>query len=194
MARALPLTMYGILVALEADPVPGPVEERLAVAFGLDRSASRGIDRLGADPGPDRPGGGRLGSLQHAVQVAEALIGAVGRVAAGHPERPRDVRPIAADRAADVEDDRLAGRDHPVGCLVVRRGGVGPRADDREVGLVVALGDEPLADLVRDIGLGPAHQPAAGDLGDDPVGGVGRRRQERDLVGVLDDPEPAKHG
>ena len=65
----------------------------------------------------------------------------------------------------------------------------GPGADDREVGLVVALGDEPLADLARDVGLGPADQPAGGDLGDDPVGGVGRRGQQRDLVGVLDDPE-----
>ena len=35
-------------------------------------------------------------------------------------------------------------------------------------------------------------QPAAGDLGDDPVGGVGRLGQQRDLVGVLDDPEPAE--
>ena len=77
---------------------------------------------------------------------------------------------------------------------MVWRGGVWARADDREVRLVVALGDEPLADLARDVGLGPADQLAGGDLGDDPIGGVGRRGQQRDLVGVLDDPEPAEHG
>ena len=60
------------------------------------------------------------------------------------------------------------------------------------MGVVVALGDEPLADLARDVGLGAPDQATAGDLGDDPVGGVGGLGQQRDLVGVLDDPQLAQ--
>ena len=60
--------------------------------------------------------------------------GPVRRVAAGHPQRPRDVRAVAAERAADVEDDRLAGLDDPLRRLVVRRRRVRAGADDRERG------------------------------------------------------------
>ena len=48
----------------------------------------------------------------------------------------------------------------------------GPEPTIAKCGLVVALGDEPLADLARDVGLGAPDQPAGGDLRDDPVGGV----------------------
>ena len=110
-----------VLVALEADPVPGPVEERLAVALGLDRLAGRGVDRAAGDARRDGLHRGRLGVVQHPEQVPEALVRALGRVAAGHPQGPRDVRAVAAEDPADVEDDRLAGLDDPVGRLVVRR-------------------------------------------------------------------------
>ena len=69
---------------------------------------------------------------------------------------------------------------------------LGPEPDDREMGIVMTLGDQSLADLARDIRLGPPDQRAAGDLGDDPVGGVGGLGQQGDLVGVLDDPELAQ--
>ena len=179
---------------LEPDPVPGPVEERLAVALRLDRRARGGIDRLAGVPGRTARVAGRLGAVQDREQVPESLVGPLRRVAAGDPQRPRDVRAVAAERAADVEHDRLAGPDHPVGRLVVRRRRVGAGADDREVGLVVALGDEPLADLPRDVGLGPADQPPGRDLGDDPIGGLGGQPQQRDLVGVLDHPQVAQDG
>ena len=146
-----------LLVALEPDPVTGPMEERVAVALGLDRIAGGGVDGLGGDPGPDRAGRGGLGALQDAEQVPEPLVGAVRRVAAGHPERARDVRAVAVDRAADVEDDRLAGRDDALRRLVMGRGGVRARADDREMGLLVAFGDEALADLARDVRLRSAR-------------------------------------
>ena len=110
-------------------------------------------------------------------------------VAAGDPQRPGDVAAVAAERAADVEDDRLARLDDPLGRLVVGRRGVRAGADDREVGLLVALGDEPVADLARDVGLGPADEATGGDLGDDPVGGLGGEPEQRDLVGVLRHPE-----
>ena len=74
----------------------------------------------------------------------------------------------------------------------MRRGRVGPRADDRELGAVVAFGDEALADLARDVGLGPPDEPAVGDLVDHPVGGLGGEPEEGDLVGVLHDPQLAQ--
>ena len=68
----------------------------------------------------------------------------------------------------------------------------GPGPDDREIGLVVAFGDEPLPDLGGDVRLRPADQAAGGDARDDPVRRVRRERQQRDLVGVLDHPQLAQ--
>ena len=72
------------------------------------------------------------------------------------------------------------------------RGAVRPGADDRELGKVVAFGQQPLANLARDVGLGSADQRAGGDLLDDAIGGLGRQPEELDLVGVLDHPELAE--
>ena len=63
---------------------------------------------LAGHAGPDRAGRLGLGVLEHVVQLAELVVRAAGRVAAGHPDRARDVAGVAADRAADVEHDRLA--------------------------------------------------------------------------------------
>ena len=57
---------------------------------------------------------------------------------------------------------------------------------------VVTFGDESLANLARDVRLGPPDERATGDLGDDPVGGVRGLGQKGDLVGILHDPELAK--
>ena len=114
--------------------MPGPVEERLAVAFVVDDLAGGGIDRLAGDARRERP----------RVPVAWAWYRTLNRWRkrssgpfAGSPpvthKRPRDVRAVAAQRAADVEDDRLAGLDHAVRGLVVGRGGVRAGADDREI-------------------------------------------------------------
>ena len=73
-----------------------------------------------------------------------------------------------------------------------RRRRVRPGGDDREQPELVALGDEPLADLARDVGLGPADEPAGRDRGHDAIGGVGRLAEQGDLVGVLDHPEVAQ--
>ena len=85
------------------------------------------------------------------------------------------------------------GLDDPIRRLVVRRGGVRARSRrSRTAAVVVALGDEPLADLAGDVGLGPPDQPTGRDLGHDPVGRLGGQSQQRDLVGVLDHPQVAQ--
>ena len=53
----------------------------------------------------------------------------------------------------------------------------------------MTLGNEPLADLVGDVGLRPADEAPAGDLRNDPIGCLGGEPEQRDLVVVLRDPE-----
>ena len=50
----------------------------------------------------------------------------------------------------------------------------------------MALVDEALADLVRDVGLGPSDQPAGGNCRNDSVGGMRGHSQQGDLVRILD--------
>ena len=71
----------------------------------------------------------------------------------------------------------------------MRRRGVRPGADDREVGFVVAFGEQPVADFTRHVCLGPSDQPPAGNLGDDAICRLGREAEQRDLVGVFRHPE-----
>ena len=150
--------------------------------------------RSHGDAGPDgrrSPPPGRRWSTSY--RRRNVVVGAERRVAAGHPDHARDVARVAADGAADVEHDRLAGADHPLARLVVRRRAVGPRRDDPELGDLVALGEQPLPDLARDVGLGATDQRPAGDRGDHPVGGVGGPPQQLDLVRVLAHPQRAQH-
>ena len=65
-------------------------------------------------------------------------------------------------------------------------------ADDRKVGVVVALRDEPLADLPCDIGFGPPDQAPPGDLADHAIGGLRREAQQGDLIGILDHAQVAQ--
>ena len=59
----------------------------------------------------------------------------------------------------------------------------------------MALVDQPLADLVRDVGLGPPDQPAGGNCRDDAIGGMRGHPQQRDLVRILDRPQlPQQRG
>ena len=128
-----------ILVALEADAVAGAMDEVLAEAGVGDHLAAGRIDVLGghARLAPHRSRS-CWAAAEHVVQAAE-LVGRALIVVAGHPERARDVRAVALEPAADVEHDRLAGLDHPLARLVVRRGRVGTAGHDPERGLVVAL-------------------------------------------------------
>src|SRR5262245_65022403 len=92
-----------VLVALEADSVPGPVDERLAIALAVDDVPGGRVDRLGRGARADGPGRGLLRGEQHAEQVTVFLVRPVGVVAAGDPQGPGRVAVVPAERAADVE-------------------------------------------------------------------------------------------
>ncbi len=121
-------------MSLETDAVPRPMDEAFAITLGGDPVARHGVDRLAGDPRADGPRRRLLRTEQHAEEVPEPLVGTARRVPAGHPERSGDVRAVAAQRAPDVEHDRLAWLDDPLGCLVMRRGGVRAGGDDGKRG------------------------------------------------------------
>ena len=102
-----------------------------------------------------------------------------------HPQRARDVRGVATQPSADVQQQRLAGRDDPVVRLVMWRGAPGTAGHDPEAGAVVALVDEPRPDLGRDVRLGATHQPSGRETRDHAIGGLCRGAQQRDLGGIL---------
>ena len=64
-----------VLVPIETDAVPSPVEERRSVARLVDHVPCRAIDGLAGDPGADRPGPCGLGLVEGAEQVSERTIG-----------------------------------------------------------------------------------------------------------------------
>src|SRR4051812_4185792 len=110
-----------ILVALEPNTVARAMDEQLAHARISDHRACRGIDLLALDARPNRVARRLLRALENFVQSGEIVARRGARVAR-HPHRPRDVRAVARDGAADVDDDRFAGLNDTLGRLVVRRG------------------------------------------------------------------------
>ena len=105
----------GLLVHRQPDAVPGAVHERLGQAFGGQHVARGGVDLFGGDAGPHRLDGGLLGALQHRIAPRHFGIGLADAVGA------RRVGVVARFvRAADVDDDDVAGAQFAVRALVVR--------------------------------------------------------------------------
>ncbi len=127
-------------------------------------------------------------SQQHLVvrrelgrRLADAVgAGLVRAVAVGH-------------RAADVDDDRVAGLDHAVGELVVRAGAVRAARHDDEVDTHVALGDDRVGDVLADLALGAAGAQPLRHLGVDPVDRRTGTAQRLDLLRRLAHPQLAQH-
>ena len=143
-------------------------------------------------PGPDRVGRGLPGRrASTSYRRAELLVRPDRRSPPVDPDRPRDVRAVAAHRAADVDDDRLAGArsrarrprggarrcSGPEATIAERAGRRGPR---------------------RRAGRGPrGRRPprSARRAGPPAIASTTRSAacagppQQRDLVGVLDHPE-----
>ena len=144
----------------------------------IERAARSTV--LTLDAGLDSGCAGGLGALEHLVQLCE-LLGRADVSDRRDPHRARDVRAIPGHRSADVDDDRLAGLDHALAGLVMRRRRVRATGDDPERCHVVALVDESLAHLACDVRLRPADEPAVSDRLDDTVRGVRGLAQQRDL-------------
>ncbi len=129
-------------MAVEADAVPHPVDEVLAVSGVVDDRPRCSIDVLGRDAGTRRLDPGLLRSLHDRVDAAVLVV----RLA--NVERPRRVRAVPADLAAEVDHDRIALSDHAPARLVMRRRRVRPRGDDLERGDVAPFFDGHRRDLI----------------------------------------------
>ena len=144
-------------MGLHANAVAGPVYEVLPVAGVIDDPTGRRVHVLArrAHRGCRHSHGLRL--LQCGVQLCEA-----GRRPA-YVHAACDVRAVAhvvrpGHGAADVEQHAFASPDDPVAGFVVGAGGVGAGRHDHEVHPVVALVQDPPADLGRHVGFGPPDQ------------------------------------
>ena len=123
-----------MLVPIEADPVPGAMDEELAIARVVDDAPCRRVDRFrrcilarGRIAGLLRSPHGVMDLLMFGARVPANVDGA------------GDVGAIAAHGPAEVEDDGVALGDAAVADLVVRRRSVRTRSDDRESDLVVTF-------------------------------------------------------
>src|SRR5271157_3165909 len=170
-----------ILVYFQADAVADAMRKLVAISARGDDRPRRGVNLLGLDAGTDRSRGGGLGRAHQVVDPAELWIGLnTGR--AGNPDGPRRVAHVTGQTAADVKHQGLAGGDDPIARVVMRRGAVWPGSDDREIGHVVALVHQTVADLAGHVDLGAAHQTPGGDGIDRPVGSRRRKAQQSSLV------------
>src|ERR1019366_7847488 len=91
-----------VLMGLQPNPVPQPVEELGAVAAGGDDPASSRVEVLAGHARPDGSGGGGLRLVQHAEQSLELGVGTQRRVTTANPDRARRVGGVTIKRATDV--------------------------------------------------------------------------------------------
>ena len=103
-------------------------------------------------------------------------------------DRPGDIRAIAAHRAAEIKNDRVALGDAAVTGLVVRRGAIPGRSDDRECDLVVTLGAKKVGQVRTDLALRPTGERTLEDPCVSTIRGLGHRSERLDLGGVLAHP------
>ena len=189
MLKALPdferlvvaLDHVWVLVAFEADAVAGAMDEQLAHARVGDDRARRAVDVLALDARLDRGRAGCLGALKDLVEVANSSLGRMS-ASPGDPQRARDVRAVArrASRRCRARSARPPAMTRSVGSWC-GDAEFGPLATIQNAAHVVALVDEPVAHLARDVRLRPADEPAARDRFDDAVGRVRRLAQQLDL-------------
>src|SRR3954471_17049135 len=191
--RGVAVDEVRVLVAVEPDPMAETMQEGLAVATRFDRVSRRAVDRFATNAGVNLVRRGGVGVVDELIDPQE--LGVRGpAVTTGHPDGPRRVGGVAAEQAADVEDDGLARADPSVRREMVRRRRVRAGGDDRKRGVVVALVDQSITDLAADLGLGPTDERPRRDLVDHAIGGLGRQPKEIELSCVLPHPELAQGG
>jgi len=172
-------------VDLEADAVACSVGEVLVAAPGRDDAARFGVNVLGCHARRDkvrRP----LVCLANQIVYAPEFRVWLNAVRPGHPDGAGRVAHVARQRAADVQNDRLAGLDAAVAGVVVGRSTVRSGSHDREVGDVVTLVRQTAPDFAAHLRLGPADQRSGGDRLDGPVGGGSGEVEQPRLVCILD--------
>ena len=151
-------------MGLEADPVPGAVDEQIAEPGVAQHSASGLIDRFAGNSRCDG-GAGRLlcpfedlepfavdgNRLAHRVGA-----GAVAAVSVRH-------------RPANIDDDWIANLDDPVRHLMMRTRAIRATRNDDEVNTHMAGRENPLGDIAADLALSAAGPQQSGNVGMDSI-------------------------
>src|SRR5439155_16844402 len=113
--RVLRLARHpGRLMHLEAEAVPESVAEQSGEWAALDDISGRCVGVDSGLAGPDRFEPSLLSGGDDRVRVAQVFV------ERSRSEGARVVRGVAPDRAAGVDDHRLAATDLSVGCPAVR--------------------------------------------------------------------------
>ncbi len=184
----LPVDDVGVLVGLHADAVAGAVDERSPYPASVITVRAAASTDSAVTPGRACAQAASWASCSTRKYVDELRR----RLAQG--VHPGAVRAVALRRRpADVDDHDVAGLEHPVADLVVRRGAVGPGADDDEVDGGVALVEDRRGDVPAGLALGAPGLQELRHPGVHPVDGLAGPAQRVDLLGALAHPQVAEH-
>ena len=164
----------------EPDPVPGAVDEAVAVAGLGDDGTRRSVDLLARHAGAD---GLESGLLRVPDELVDGAL-LVGRLA--HVDCPRRVGAVPVLQPAEVEHDHVALLDHARAGLVMRVRAVRPRRDDGEVDAGMAVPQQELREVGGDVGLLPTREPELEEVGEGGVHGCSGCGHARQFLVVLD--------
>jgi hypothetical protein len=106
-----------------------------------------------------------------------------------HEDGPSEVRAVLVAHAPEVHHDGVAAFDPSLPRLVVARGAVGARTDDREVDALMAVLAEEAVELEGDLGFGAADERPRDYVGERGIRGAPGGAESPDLVGVLHRPQ-----
>src|SRR5215218_723513 len=177
----------GLLVHLEPEAVPRPVQECVPVAGLLDHRSRRPVYFLARDPRLQNREGGVVRLADDLVGLFHLFFEVAREVYAG------DVGPVAVDRAAEIHQEELIRPDGYIPAHVVRHGRVRPGRDQ-------AVGRGPVAelqvarlDLAGQLSLREALEVERADPGDGLVGQLTGPSYEVHFRGFLALPQPREH-
>ena len=178
-------TQRGRLVDLQPDAVPHPVPVRRAVSGGVDDGA-RSCVRI--PPVHARCHRGESGELRLEAERVQLLQRPQDLA---HRERARAVRAVAVDDATCVDRDEDTRLDRSVARHGMRRRGGRARGHHRfeREPVCSCLPEAPL-DPPRELLLTPAAEALPRERREDLVGEPAGASHDRDLLRVLDGPQP----
>src|SRR5215217_7716661 len=189
LQRVLALrSQHGRLVDHQAHAVAEPMAERARELAGVDPVPRHTVDIAAVRARVDGLERRELRLEADRVRIAERRGERTRR------ERARAVRAVAVDRAARIDDDRLAGLDRALARICVGRGARRPGGDhDGEGQAVGALLVHQLLHPPCKLALGTADEALAGETLERAIAGRGRAPHRVQLGVVLHGAQAEDH-
>src|SRR5450759_3022013 len=158
------------VVHVEPEPMPGPMHIELLVGAGLEHALERPLAQLEINESlrqnalghlvivvehPARLDGVDARELRREHELVDLLL--LAAELAAHRERARDVRRIAVELAAGIDQQQVACLRLAVVVSIMQDAGVGSRRDDRGIGDRLRAGAQ---EFVHQLGLDLIFVPA----------------------------------